>query len=1720
MKKRIATLVLGFLMVGLIVEKWQFILTANAQEAETVEINDLPINTKVERDNLSGSSAIKRSPIKFKQAMKPVYQSNEKVEIKLANSDENTMKVEMIHEQKQVLVETSENDSQGTTTLLIDPPAQFAPGKYKVIIKDQTGVEIEQDFLWGVLAINTNRPMYLAGETAQFSMAVLDENGKMVCDAGLVLKLTDSDGKTTVLSTSSGKISVSSECQIHGLTTQPDYFTNYQLNKLGVYKIELTATTSQGVYTINDQLEVRDHLDYEIERRSATRIFPTDRYSMQVTVKANVDLVGKIYDEVPSDFEVEADLSEKYSVIDEESGHKKIAWEVNLKSGESLNLEYNYKAPEVSPQFYQIGPLSITTLTDLVLVEPRKWQIAADDLGDGEMHVKTGYYVGTGYFNKITGLGFKPEMVVIKSDANSTATIFKTSIMPNGSVSYLGSATADSSAGLITLEEDGFTVVSTAATANVRYTWTAFAGSDCSASGKFCVGAYTGNGSLPRNINVGFTPDLVWVKRSTAVAAGWKSSVMPTNVSQFFQASAQTTAGDYFTSLGTGTFGVGVSTNVSAGIYYYAAFKSANGIMGVGSTIGVGTTRSVDAIGFKPDWMFLKNANVATTGAVSVSAENLTGSSSYFVASANLTNAITGLTDNGFNLGTNGSVAGVGNTLYWAAFKGDTTAQTTEGNFVMTTGSYTGTGNAQMINNLAFEPDLVIIKANGSSYGIFRTRMMTGNLSSYLGTSTATISEGITSLNSNGFTVGSNGTVNTNGNTYYWTAFGNAWNPQKQTGAGDFFIGSYYGNGLDNVSVGRLPYQPDMVTVKRSGSAYPAFRTTDMTGDISGWFRANAESNNLIQSLNANGFDVGTSAGVNTSASLYWFFGFKSGVGFTQGTYSGSGSAKGINTGFQPGYLWVKGVGATRAIFKTPEMAANGVLPFVNAALISNAITGIGNTGFTVGTAGETNKSGLNYWFTAWKEGLGSTTTVPDPVPYSVKTGYYVGTGYFNKITGLGFKPEMVVIKSDANSTATIFKTSIMPNGSVSYLGSATADSSAGLITLEEDGFTVVSTAATANVRYTWTAFAGSDCSASGKFCVGAYTGNGSLPRNINVGFTPDLVWVKRSTAVAAGWKSSVMPTNVSQFFQASAQTTAGDYFTSLGTGTFGVGVSTNVSAGIYYYAAFKSANGIMGVGSTIGVGTTRSVDAIGFKPDWMFLKNANVATTGAVSVSAENLTGSSSYFVASANLTNAITGLTDNGFNLGTNGSVAGVGNTLYWAAFKGDTTAQTTEGNFVMTTGSYTGTGNAQMINNLAFEPDLVIIKANGSSYGIFRTRMMTGNLSSYLGTSTATISEGITSLNSNGFTVGSNGTVNTNGNTYYWTAFGNAWNPQKQTGAGDFFIGSYYGNGLDNVSVGRLPYQPDMVTVKRSGSAYPAFRTTDMTGDISGWFRANAESNNLIQSLNANGFDVGTSAGVNTSASLYWFFGFKSGVGFTQGTYSGSGSAKGINTGFQPGYLWVKGVGATRAIFKTPEMAANGVLPFVNAALISNAITGIGNTGFTVGTATEANQNGTDYRFMAWKLGGASNSPPEVPSLILPADGNSGEILTPTFKTVSTDSDNDDLNYEIKICTDSTMSSNCQTIDQTSSQTGWSGQNIGGQFYSTGTTAVYTIPTGNPLLSEITYYWKSRAIDPNGSATWSGTQSTPFSFTTYRNSPSTSQLLRHGGWFNNGTKQSFTF
>jgi hypothetical protein len=151
---------------------------------------------------------------------------------------------------------------------------ELRPGKYEIEMEikdgDKTYIQ-KQEFRWGVLAINTNKSIYLPGEEAYLQIASLKDDGHTICDANLKLEIiTPKDKKIYPEIQKSGK------CGPDNVVDVPDYFAHYKVSEPGKYELKLTNLDNG--YEITDYFEVRDpstgsgQVPFDVERTGPTRI--------------------------------------------------------------------------------------------------------------------------------------------------------------------------------------------------------------------------------------------------------------------------------------------------------------------------------------------------------------------------------------------------------------------------------------------------------------------------------------------------------------------------------------------------------------------------------------------------------------------------------------------------------------------------------------------------------------------------------------------------------------------------------------------------------------------------------------------------------------------------------------------------------------------------------------------------------------------------------------------------------------------------------------------------------------------------------------------------------------------------------------------------------------------------------------------------------------------------------------------------------------------------------------------------------------------------------------------------------------------------------------------------------------------------------------------------------------------------------------------------------
>ena len=241
---------------------------------------------------------------------------------------------------------------EGKFRITIPEQRAFRPGKYTLKVdlsrsfSPTVNYTIEQDFTWGVLAINVNKSIYLPNEDSFIGIGVLDDEGHMVCNASVTLEIINPLNQKTTLTTTNGDIKISPECEVYGVTDLPDYYTDYSVSGVGAYLMNLTALTANGVRNIQDNFSVQSAVDYDVARQGPTRIYPFVPYNMSITINANKNYNGVINEYAPAGFNITPQAGLAITTVNDT---KILSWNVNLKAGNDKKLYYSFYPPDISP---------------------------------------------------------------------------------------------------------------------------------------------------------------------------------------------------------------------------------------------------------------------------------------------------------------------------------------------------------------------------------------------------------------------------------------------------------------------------------------------------------------------------------------------------------------------------------------------------------------------------------------------------------------------------------------------------------------------------------------------------------------------------------------------------------------------------------------------------------------------------------------------------------------------------------------------------------------------------------------------------------------------------------------------------------------------------------------------------------------------------------------------------------------------------------------------------------------------------------------------------------------------------------------------------------------------------------------------------------------------------------------------------------------------------
>ena len=313
-------------------------------------------------------------------------------------------------------------------------------------------------------------------------------------------------------------------------------------------------------------------------------------------------------------------------------------------------------------------------------------------------------------------------------------------------------------------------------------------------------------------------------------------------------------------------------------------------------------------------------------------------------------------------------------------------------------------GNAQ--TGVGFQPDLVWYKARSQAYnsGLFDViRGASKQLYSDQNSVEATYS-GVTSFDSDGFTLGTDAGGNQNSETYVawnWRASGTSGSSNSDgsitstvsanTTAG-FSIVTYTGTGA-NATVGHgLGSAPGLILFKQRSATQKWIVHHQSLGATKSLHLDTTEAEQTSTFMNdtaptSSVFSLGTIVNNNTSGATYVAYCFAEKKGFSKfGSYTGNGNADGpmIYTGFKPAFIILRGTNNENWIMfdnkRDPiNVVDDLILPNQNIAAFSATYLDMVSNGFKIRTSavgGNANGQEFIYWAFA-EEPLVSSNNIP-----------------------------------------------------------------------------------------------------------------------------------------------------------------------------------------------------------------------------------------------------------------------------------------------------------------------------------------------------------------------------------------------------------------------------------------------------------------------------------------------------------------------------------------------------------------------------------------------------------------------------------------------------------------------------------------------------------------------------------------------------------------------
>lgn len=582
--------------------------------------------------------------------------------------------------------------------------------------------------------------------------------------------------------------------------------------------------------------------------------------------------------------------------------------------------------------------------------------------------------------------------------------------------------------------------------------------------------------------------------------------------------------------------------------------------------------------------------------------------------------------------------------------------------------------------------------------------------------------------------------------------------------------------------------------------------------------------------------------------------------------YRGNSASKTLSgVGFDPDLLWIKkrdGTAREHLLFDTVRGDRRWLKSDTTDAESTRDVS-FAPDGFTVGDGSDhTNSDGFHYVAWCWDAGANNASTGHSSLTWT-------GTGSAQKLSGLGFKPDLVWIKirNTTDSHALFDSIRGVDKRLEANLTAAEATNASILYNFDTDGFTV-GTSGQSNgsgntyVGWAWDAGDGDPvsntdgsitstvkASTTNGFSIVSFTqdsGGGNETVGHGLSSAPDWIVMKRRDGTGA-WlvNHSGLSSQSTHFLELNTTATVSSATPMWGAAgvsstTFGVSDNTCIAGADYIAYCWHDVTGKQKFGSYTGTGSAGLKVTTGFRPGWVMVKNTDSGwhwiikdgSRSPLNPSTESLFASNNNAEQDSTIY-ANFDFDDDGFTINsTDAQENANGDTFIYAAFAGSysdyITDYNTDGSIDSrvkasdTTGfsivSYEGTESSgdTIGHGLSSAPNMIIVKRRNatSAWPVYHSSLNGGtspeNYYLYLNSTNAEAADAgfwnNTAPTSSVITLGNYNTVNGNGDPMI------AYCWTETTGVSKF--GGYSGSSSEvTIDVG---FNPAWVLIKNTSSA----------------------------------------------------------------------------------------------------------------------------------------------------------------------------------------------------------------------------------------------------------------------------------------------------------------